>query len=858
MKIDHNDPKWTAFVLGEVTETEKNAIEKEIETNPDLRSEIEEIRKIVTEIESTMKAEPLPAGSASFGGAVGGNTGGERANIRKDVDQPTATKPKRRYFSLTSLLIIIVAMGLFASFLMVPGKEARELARHAQQKANETEKMWTKHDVAPAKSLQVDMNAEQPTISLDEKHELLAELNTKADAEPDLGKNQQKQKEQPSQPEQPRRMASADSPYENAETLAKDLDAAADSIANSQTLPTEAKTNESNKGLPASPPTQKASRGRIDGAFRGEMGEMGGMGGMGGNGGGEMVMRRGYSAPSQFGVRGTMGTVDEGKSAAVKGGAIYVDGRPAYDSSIIMGSQPQVAIVQEDREEPDWKRDPFNNEKTEKYKNAPENEFLKPKDAPFSTFSIDVDTASYSTMRRFLESGQKPPQDAVRLEEFVNYFKYDYAPPSKDDVAAGKNFATHLDVASCPWEPEHLLVRVGIKGKTFDTEERPPLNLVFLIDVSGSMSASNRLPLVIRSLTELVEMLQPKDRVAIVTYAGRSELILPSVSGQEKQAILDSIGALQSGGGTAGAAGIKTAYEVARKYFRQEGQNRVILCTDGDFNVGTTDNKTLEDMIGEEAKSGVFLTVLGFGMGNIKDERLKTLSMRGNGNYGYIDTIDEARKLLVEGLTGTLFTIAKDVKIQVDFNPNRVAAYRLLGYETRKLKDEDFHNDKVDAGEIGAGHTVTALYEIVPVGVKIPGRVDASRYSVESTSELGKSESESKSKSETESETETEKTSDMKSAELLLVKLRYKQPDGVKSSYIDFPLVFEKDSKIDFDGDSQFSAAVALFGMLLKNSQHSGSGNYDMVLELANPNLKEDKYRIEFVDLVKKAKDARD
>ncbi|MDR0869309.1 MAG: VWA domain-containing protein [Planctomycetaceae bacterium] len=472
--------------------------------------------------------------------------------------------------------------------------------------------------------------------------------------------------------------------------------------------------------------------------------------------------------------------------------------------------------------------DPHDNAKAEAYKQFTENDFLPVKVGEFSTFSIDVDTAAYSAMRRFVNGGQKPPADAVRLEEYINYFRYNYAPPTD-----GKPFAVHTDVATCPWETKHLLVCIGIKGKEYSTEERPPLNLVFLIDTSGSMSSSLRLPLVKRGLTELVEMLQPKDRVAIVTYAGSSRVALPSVSGQEKQAILDSLESLNAGGSTAGAEGIKTAYETARKYYDKNAQNRVVLCTDGDFNVGVTDNGQLEKIIGDEAKSGVFLTILGFGMGNYKDDRLKTLSMRGNGNYGYIDSIEECRKLLVEGLSGTLFAIAKDVKIQVDFNPAKVSGYRLLGYENRKLRDEDFHNDKIDAGEIGAGHTVTALYEIVPVGVDLPGKVDKSRY-------------------ESDKEPEALPPGSYKE-ELLFVKLRYKELKEDKSKLLEYPVKsIDEPVPVKPDSDASFAAAVALYGMLLRDSRYSGNGDWKMVKELAEPAAGEDRYRKEFLQLLEK------
>jgi len=467
-----------------------------------------------------------------------------------------------------------------------------------------------------------------------------------------------------------------------------------------------------------------------------------------------------------------------------------------------------------------------------------ENEFLRPQDAPFSTFSIDVDTASYSVTRRYLmERNQRPPADAVRLEEFINYFDYNYAPPTD-----GKPFATHVDVAACPWNSANLLARVALKGKEIPQDDRPPLNLVFLIDVSGSMSGPNRLPLVKRALTELTEMVTEKDRVGIVTYAGDSRVALPSVSGREQRAIIESIESLNAGGSTNGAGGIQAAYELARKNFTKEGQNRVILCTDGDFNVGVTDNNSLQNLIEREAKSGVFLTVLGFGMGNHNDQMLKILSTKGNGNYGYIDTIDEARKLLVESLTGTLITIAKDVKIQIDFNPNRVAAYRLLGYENRKLRDEDFHNDKIDAGEIGAGHSVTALYEIVPLGAAMPGGVDESRYATHP----GTARSTAPSPAPLARSTAPSPALD---DELMFVKLRYKAPDGDKSDLLETPVSAETAA---MSSDFEFAAAVALFGMLLRDSRYSGDGNWDTVLELAKPG--NDKYRLEFVELVKRAR----
>ena len=472
--------------------------------------------------------------------------------------------------------------------------------------------------------------------------------------------------------------------------------------------------------------------------------------------------------------------------------------------------------------------DSYDRSGTEEFAQMRENPFLTPQKSPFSTFSIDVDTASYSFMRRMVNEGRLPPKDSVRLEEYVNYFNYDYAPP-KDE----KPFATHVEIANCPWNTDHLVAKIGIKGMEINREDRPALNLVFLIDVSGSMSGSNRLPLVIRSLTELVEMLEDKDRIAIVTYAGSAGVALPSVSGAEKRAILDVIGSLQAGGSTAGAEGIQTAYEVAKKNFRENGQNRVILCTDGDFNVGISDTDALESFITDQAKSGVFLTVLGFGMGNYKDDKLETLANKGNGNYGYIDSIVEARKLLVENLAGTMITIAKDVKIQVDFNPARVAAYRLLGYENRKLQDRDFNDDTKDAGEIGAGHTVTAMYEIVPAGVNIPNKNPVSRYS------------------DAAEETPPEVIAEggKFTNEIMFVKLRYKKPNADESELIDYPVDFDVSKKNAMSRDLEFACGVALFAMLLKESSYVGTGNWNTVKELAG-NTSEQKERQEFRNLV--------
>ena len=469
----------------------------------------------------------------------------------------------------------------------------------------------------------------------------------------------------------------------------------------------------------------------------------------------------------------------------------------------------------------------------DKYDLIVENPFLAAKTNPLSTFSIDVDTASYSKTRMYLlEEGQLPPADAVRIEELVNYFVYHYAPPTDEHP-----FAVHAEVAQCPWTPAHRLVRIGIKGKEMPQQERPQSNLVFLLDVSGSMDQPNKLPLLKRGMKMLVDALRENDRVAIVVYAGAAGLVLPSTNGSDRQAILDALEQLQAGGSTNGGEGIQLAYQLALDNFIPGGTNRVILCSDGDFNVGTTSTSELVPLVEQHAQKNVFLTVLGFGMGNHNDAMLEQISNKGNGNYAFIDTDAEARKVLVEQLSGTLVTIAKDVKIQVEFNPAQVAAYRLIGYENRLLAAEDFNDDKKDAGDIGAGHTVTALYEVVPLGAENSapvGTVDPLRYQADKPLSEGAA-----------------------SGEMLTLKLRYKLPEASESSLLAFALTDGGQSFTAASPDFRFAAAVAAFGMLLRNSQHKGDASYDAVLEMATQALDDDRegYRKEFLYLTQRAKE---
>jgi len=480
---------------------------------------------------------------------------------------------------------------------------------------------------------------------------------------------------------------------------------------------------------------------------------------------------------------------------------------------------------------------------TEAYNPIVENDFLSPQQQPLSTFSIDVDTGAYSNVRRFLTQGQMPPPNAVRIEELINYFGYD--DPAPDD---GQPFSVRMETGACPWQPKHQLLRVGLKGKAIPREERPPSNLVFLLDVSGSMRDATKLPLVKMAMELLVSEMTEDDRIAIVTYAGNAGLALDSMSGAHRDEILSTIGNLQAGGSTNGEAGIRLAYDKAVEHFIEDGANRVILCTDGDFNVGMSDDNALVAMIKQKARSGVFLSVFGFGMGNLKDGKLEQLADKGNGQYGYIDNFREARKVFFEELTGTLYTIAKDVKIQIEFNPSQVGAYRLIGYENRVMAAQDFHDDTKDAGEIGAGHSVTALYEIVPAGQAASGKGQGGlKYQQVASPQPAPAD---------------EAASD----EWLTLSLRYKQPDGKQSVLKKYPLEpgstpadEASPGRQQRSRDYHWTAAVAAFGMILRNSAHRGQADYDMVLELATGSLGSDATgdRQEFVDLVRAAQSIR-
>ncbi|MBI1289852.1 DUF3520 domain-containing protein [bacterium] len=493
-----------------------------------------------------------------------------------------------------------------------------------------------------------------------------------------------------------------------------------------------------------------------------------------------------------------------------------------FDSSMAAGASVSSGDVWRIKPEAG---DPMAND-SERYQALDDNRFHTPQAQPLSTFSIDVDTASYSNVRRFLMNGQLPPADAVRTEELVNYFKYDYPEPTGSDP-----FSISTEVGQCPWDVEHRLVRIGLKARDVTLDQRPPANLVFLLDVSGSMNAENKLPLLKQSLALLVDQLDARDTVTIAVYAGASGMALPPTPGSYHAEIKTALDVLQAGGSTNGAAGIQLAYDAARENFIEGGINRVFLCTDGDFNVGVSNDGGLVRLVEDQAKSGVFLSVLGFGMGNYNDAMLEQITNKGNGNYAYIDTLEEARRALVANAAGTLMTVARDVKIQVEFNPERVASYRLVGYENRLLAAEDFNDDKKDAGEIGAGHAVTALYEVVPVGLDSdvnPVPVDPLKYQNRATGSG--------------------------SDELLTVKLRHKPLDGDVSRLQEVP-VKDRVAKLEVCSDDFiWAATVANFALTLRESEQRGVADMQSMIDLADvakggPHSEE---RAEMIDLMQR------
>ena len=529
-------------------------------------------------------------------------------------------------------------------------------------------------------------------------------------------------------------------------------------------------------------------------------------------------------------VAGALGQLQQKYGLANKGNPagtaiVLFQGQFAADRLMFSGkAMPSGAVAEVARmpmapPQPGFVRPPQWN--TEEYKRLQENNFQEVRTSPLSTFSIDVDTASYSNIRRFINSGGLPPVDAVRTEELLNYFTYEYPQPTGEHPVA-----VTTEIGDSPWNPERKLLLLGLQGKNIATENLPPSNLVFLIDVSGSMWSPNKLPLLKTAFKMLAQQLRPQDRVAIVVYAGAAGLVLDSTPGSEKEKIIAKIDSLQAGGSTAGGAGIKLAYKVAKEHFLEGGNNRVVLATDGDFNVGASSEGELSRLIEGYRDDRIFLSVLGFGMGNIKDNKMEMLADRGNGNYAYIDNALEAKKVMVSQLAGTLYTIAKDVKVQVEFNPAKVKAYRLIGYENRALADKDFNDDRKDAGDMGAGHSVTALYEIIPAEDKnFVSSVDPLVF---------------------------QKPQSVPSNDWLQIKVRYKQPQANDSSLMTARVPDGSATSSLSSENFRFAAAVAEYGMLLRNSEFKGQSSYLQALTLARGarGLDEQGYRAEFIKML--------
>ncbi|MGI8965268.1 MAG: YfbK domain-containing protein, partial [Limisphaerales bacterium] len=794
MKLPHDDPKLTAYALGELSETEAREVETELKNSPELRQAVEEIRATADLLKKEFAVEPTIALSEKQKELVVGKV--EPTNI--------IPFPRRRIFAAIGIGAMAASVAFVMSLQLQNKKTAKEAPTNSEFRYAQNA-IW-KQKQKSALENQVDSKE----ISLLEPTEKSSPPNeVKTVAESLLVKDEAKQMSGVSGE---KKLSESDGVSKSKEPLLKSA------------LPSIAATSGPKPG--AQVVTSPLSHGTatpsgtlaLDKANR-------------------SVKPSSAVAPQQL------------YNYEIPGDDLYqnrlgsITRAPSPNNSSTLGRglsrrEPEVWSGGGDQSESDRRyreESARGNGDTARYPKYVENNFESVSQNPLSTFSIDVDTASYANVRRFLNDGRMPPRDAVRIEEMINYFSYNYPQPKN-----GEPFSANIEIATAPWNKQHRLVRVALKGKEIAQDKRPPSNFVFLIDVSGSMSPAERLPLIKQALRMLVKRMTENDRVAMVVYASSSGTVLESTSCANKEKILEAIDRLEAGGSTNGGEGIQRAYDLASENFIKGGVNRVILCTDGDFNVGITSQNDLLDLIKQKAKSGVFLSALGVGTDNFKDALMQKLADSGNGNYHYIDTMEESHKVLVQQMNGTLVTIAKDVKIQIEFNPALVSSYRLIGYEKRILAAEDFNNDKKDAGEIGAGHTVTALYEIVPTGIE----ENEPRYAVNNL----------KYQTKVAPKQKREISSDNK--ELLTLKLRYKKPDGKNSKLMEVPV---EDSRKEFSQastDFKFASAVASFGMILKESEHKGDASFNSVLKLAEQSKGDDKegYRAEFITLVKKAK----
>ncbi len=842
MKIDAKDPRWTAYALGEITdERERAEIESILQESLEMRQLVEEIRQTAGLLKEELQEEP----------AV------HLTQAQRERIEAKAT-PGRRWFGLKPAWVMAGAAAAVMVITSVTFLEVhKEIGPDITQMAALNEE---KSFPAPSTDLEQPLAPERRAISssstkedIKEKDESFARVELEAQMAAVTRQNAKSQAVLEGRDKDDSKMVLVDAKGEGGAPAEKPMQ---ESIPASP-VPTVAGTAAATVALPSS----NIAADDIKRAF-GEASQLvAGIPGDAVPGPGSAIDSGAdsYEATENGSVAGEQSHSSSPVTAEFHKAPVAAELPPApakalpllsndlrqldksrvgefktvFDGGAGEGlrmSRDGVRVMPPRPPREDRRRfpQPRIQHNTEAYDHISDNPFLNVTENPLSTFSIDVDTASYANVRRFLDDGNLPPKDAVRIEELVNYFDYDYRGP-KDE----KPFAAHFELTEAPWNTEHRLLRIGLKGREIDPRERPDSNLVFLLDVSGSMSDHNKLPLVKDSMHLLVDRLAESDRVAIVVYASNTRLVLPSTSGDQKQKLRRTIDRLRAGGSTNGASGIQLAYETARKNFMEGGVNRIILATDGDFNVGITNRGDLTRLIEEKAESGIYLSALGFGMGNYKDSTLELLADKGRGNYAYIDTMNEAKKVLVDQINATLVPIAKDVKIQVEFNPRHVSAYRLIGYEDRLMAKEDFNDDAKQAGVIGAGHTVTALYELVPAGVSGEKHgVDPLKY-----------------------QKPPQPSSSADSDELLTVKIRSKDPESDTSVLSEFTVKESEKRFREASQDFKFAAAVAAFGMVLRDSPHKGNADMERALEWAKEGKGTDNhgYRNEFIRLIHRA-----
>jgi Ca-activated chloride channel family protein len=848
-QINPDDPKWTAYVLGELDESERLEIEQLLETSEEARALVDDLKLATAmmkeELADVNALAMLPEQKATIHAAVKPTPSRWFGVMPATWGWGLAATAAVAVLAVTPVLVMRQDNGIAP----LPGVRSGGSVAVNQQATVEEQPT----DTAAPRPTYADKRSDDARLKEIASAERYAEQEAPS-AKPMAGPPP------PGGPPQPGAVfggilgGQVDNPtLTGASSTAVKKDEAFVIPPPAPTAPAPVAAPVAAPPPPPPPPAmQQAAQNFLPGPGQRGGGGGGGRGAAAGRGGAapaagaaaprsqttDTITRDGLSLDNDAELRQYLQELAAARGAGDGQASIRVDGFANGQLQARQREEQGQALLKAATPPPAPPSAPINNRvntpapNTEAYDRIVDNPFIRTSQLNLPTFSIDVDTASYANVRRFLTQNQIPPRDAVRIEEMINYFNYDYQAP-KGNVPIEPN----MEVAAAPWNPNSRLVRIGIKAREINADRRPPSNLVFLIDVSGSMNDPRKLPLVKSGLKMLVERLNENDMVSMVVYAGASGLVLAPTSAASKDRINQAIDRLEAGGSTNGASGIQLAYSQADRNFIRNGTNRVILMTDGDFNVGITNQGELTRLIEQRAKSGVFLSVLGFGMGNIKDSTLEKLADQGNGNYAYIDSLAEARKVLVEQMEGTLVTVAKDVKIQVDFNPARVEAYRLIGYENRVLRVQDFNNDAKDAGDMGAGHTVTALFEVIPKGGNVPGpSIDPSKYVAQPAVPA--------------------RVDGSASNEMLTLRVRYKQPTSDTSTKMDVALVDRGSSFSRASTDFRFAASVAEFGMILRESPYRGNATIDAVLDNAQGSRGSDRngYRQEFIDLVQRAK----